>query len=178
LALPRQEKERLLREYGERLGRAQVLIWSHYGSINVAQMTTLRRQVRAAGGETVVIKNSLMRQALEARNLPYDTDLMSGPSVVTFAYDNIAGTTKAVTDFARTSGDRLQVMGGIVGGRLASREQVQSLTDLPSREVLISRVLGGVQAPISGLVGTLSSMVRGVMNVLNARVQQLESSES
>jgi large subunit ribosomal protein L10 len=178
LALSREDKERLLKEYGERLGRAQVMIWSQYSAIDVAQLTAFRRQVRATGGEVVVVKNSLMRRALEDRSLPYDESLMKGPCLVTFAYDNIAGTTKALTDFARTSAERLQVKGGLVGGKLVGQDRVQSLTELPSREVLLARVLGGVQAPMSGLVGTLSAMVRGVMNVLNARVQQLEGSES
>jgi large subunit ribosomal protein L10 len=177
LALSREDKERLLSEYDEKLGRAPVLIWSHYAAIDVAQMTAFRRQVQATGGEIVVVKNSVMRRALEARGLPYSHDSMAGPNMVAFAYDNIASTTKAVTDFARTSNERMTIAGGIVGGKLASVEQIQTLANLPSREVLIARVLGGVQAPISGFVGTLSSMVRGIMNVLNARVQQLEGSE-
>jgi large subunit ribosomal protein L10 len=178
LALSREDKERLIREYGERLGRAQVMVWTHYSAINVAQLTNFRRQVQATGGEIVIIKNSLMRQALEASDLPYDSDVMAGASLVAFAYDDIAGTTKAVADFARGSAERLQIAGGIVGGKLVGADQVQALTELPSREVLISRVLGGVQAPISGLVGTLAAVVRGVVNVLNARATQLEASEA
>lgn len=178
MALTREQKQQLIDEYAERLGRAQVLIWSRYSAINVTQLTAFRRQVQATGGEIVVVKNSLMHRALEARGLPYSEDAMAGPNLVAFAYDDIAGTTKAVSDFARTSNERLAIVGGIVGGKVASVEQIRSLADLPSREVLVSRVIGGVQAPLSGLVGTLSAVVRGVMNVLNARVQQLEGSDS
>ncbi len=178
MALTRQEKERLVREYGEKLGRAQVLIWSHYSGIDVAQMTAFRRQIRASGGDVVVVKNSLMQLALQEQGLPISNELTSGPSLVTFAYDDVAATTKVLNDFARTSNERLQIVGGIVGGKLATAEQIRSLADLPSREVLMAQLLGGIQAPISGLVGTLAAMVRGVMNVLNARAQQLEGSES
>jgi len=178
LALTREEKERLVREYGEKLGRAQVLIWSHYTAIDVAQMTAFRRQIRASGGDVLVVKNTLMQRALQEQGLPISEELTTGPSLVAFAYDDIAATTKVLNDFARTSNERMKIVGGIVGGKIATVEQIQSLADLPSREVLLARVLGGIQAPVSGLVGTLAAMVRGVMNVLNARAQQLEGSES
>ncbi|NLT73040.1 MAG: 50S ribosomal protein L10 [Chloroflexi bacterium] len=178
MALSREEKERLINEHDEKLARAQVLIWSRYTGLGVGQMTAFRRQIQATGAELVVVKNSLFQRALDARGLPYDPEVMTGPNLVAFAYDNIAGTTKAINDFSRTSNERLAITGGLVGGRLASVAQVQSLADLPSREVLLARVLGGVQAPVAGLVGTLSAMVRGVMNVLNARAQQLEGSDA
>ncbi len=178
MALSRQEKERLLNEYGEHLDRAQAVIWAGFSGIDVAQMTAFRRQVQASGGEIVVVKNSLMKRALEARGLPYSHDIMAGPNVVAFAYDNMAATAKALADFARTSGDRLAIRGGIVGGRLADSRQVQSLAELPSREVLLARVLAGFQSPITGLVGTLAAVMRGMVNVLDARRQQLEGADA
>lgn len=178
LALTREQKVRLVQEYGERLGRAQVSIWAHYGGIRVGQLTQLRRQAQEAGAEVVVVKNTLMRRALEESGLPYDPAVMAGPCIVAFAYDDIAQAAKVMTDFARTSQERLRIVGGIVGGRLVDAQQVASLTDLPSRDVLIARVVGGVQAPLSGLVGVLSSVLRGVVNVVNARKQQLEGSDA
>jgi large subunit ribosomal protein L10 len=178
LALTREQKVQLVQEYGERLGRAQVSIWARYGGISVAQLTQLRRQVQAVGAEIVVVKNTLLRRALEESGLPYDPEVMTGPCIVAFAYDDIAQATKVMTDFARTSQERVRIVGGIVGGRLVSAQQVASLTDMPSREQLLARVLGGVQAPISGLVGVLSSVLRGVITVVNARAQQLEGSDA
>ncbi len=178
MALTREQKVELVQEYGERLGRTQAAIWARYGGIPVEQFTRLRRQAQEAGAEVVVVKNTLMRRALEQKGLPYDEELMSGPCLVAFAYDDIAQATKVLADFARSSQDRLRIVGGIVGGQLVDAQQAASLTELPSREELLARVVGGMQAPISGLVGVLASVLRGVINVINARQKQLEGSDA
>jgi large subunit ribosomal protein L10 len=178
LALTRTEKEQLVQEYSDMLGRSQVLIWSQFTAIDVAQMSAFRRQVRANGSEVAVVKNTLLQRALQDKGLPLNDDLMSGPNLVAFVYDDIAATARTLNEFARTSNERFKIMGGIVGDKLATAEQIQSLADLPSREVLLARVLGGIQAPISGLAGTLAAVVRGILNVLNARAEQLEGSAS
>jgi large subunit ribosomal protein L10 len=172
--MKRAYKEQLVREYSERLGRAQVMIWSRYRGLEVVQLEALRRQLRDNNAETVVVKNKLMGIALDDAGMDVDKEMLSGASMVTFVYGDIAPATKVVMEFARRNGDEFQVSGGMVGGRLATAAQVQALTDMPSREVLLAQVLGGIQAPIAGLVGTLAATVRSVMNVLNARAEQLE----
>lgn len=175
MALTRQEKEQLLQEYNEKLDRAQVAIWANYKALRVAQITNLRNQLRQIGdAEAVVVKNSLLQRALEEKNLPTSEQLLTGPSVVTFVYDDLAVTAKAVSDFARLNEAFFQIKGGLVGTKVVGPEGVRALADLPSREVLLARVLGGIQAPISGFVTVLSGVMRGFMNVLNARAEQLE----
>jgi large subunit ribosomal protein L10 len=179
LALTRQEKEQLLQEYDEKAERAQVMIWANYKALRVAQITNLRNQLRQVGNaEAVVVKNTLLQRVLEEKNLPTSEDLLSGPSVVTFVYDDLAANAKTVSDFARLNEAFFQVKGGIVGGRVVGPEGIRALADLPSREVLLARVLGGIQAPVSGFVTVLSGVVRGFMNVLNARAEQLEEAAS
>jgi large subunit ribosomal protein L10 len=178
LALTRERKVELVQEYGDKLGRAQVAIWTHYRGISVEQMTQLRRQAQEAGAEVVVVKNTLIRRALQENGRPYDPEVMTGPCLVAFAYEDISQAAKVIADYARGSQERLRIVGGIVGDRLVSPQQVQSLTDLPSREELLARVLGGVQAPVSGLVGVLSSVLRSIVTVVNARAEQLEGAEA
>jgi len=178
LAITRQKKEDLVREYGERLGRSQVTIWSAYKGLTVAQVTALRNDLRQAGAEAVVVKNTLMRRALEGADLPVDPSVMDGSCIVTFVYDEIAPATKVVTDFARANTDEFTVQGGIVGGQIATAAQVSALTSLPSREILLGQVVGGIQAPISGFVNVLAGVIRSFANVLNARKDQLEGSEA
>lgn len=176
MALTRKEKEQLLQEYGDKVQRAQVLIWADYRGTTVAQVQDLRRQLRPVSAEAMVVKNTLMRLALERANLPVPSDAMVGPSAVTFVYDDVAAATKVVTTFA-TANDRVfHLKGGMAGGKIIDVGQVQTLTTLPSREVLLARVLGGIQAPVSGFVGTLAAVMRGFMTVLKARAEQLEGS--
>lgn len=174
MALSLETKKTLVEEYGQKMARAQVMIWAHYHKLSTPQINNLRRQLRANSAEVVVIKNTLMRRALEQAGLPVDDTMMSGPCMVTFVYDQVAAATKAVTDFARLSGDAFQIAGGVMGGKIANEEQVRALVNLPSREVLLAQVLGGIQAPISALVGTLSAVMRGLVIALNERAKQLE----
>lgn len=174
MALTRKQKQEQIEEYAQRLSRAQVLVWAHYKGITVAQISALRRQLRETGAEAVVVKNTLMGLALEQAGLPTQKPLMAGPCVVTFVYDDIPASTKAVLDFSRLNENVFQVAGGIVGGKLASVEDLRALVTLPSREVMLGRVVGGIQAPISGFVGALAAIMRGVLNVLDARAKQLE----
>jgi large subunit ribosomal protein L10 len=128
----------------------------------------------AANAEVVVVKNTLMGRALQEASLPVDEAFRNEANLVTFVYGDIAAATKVLVDFASASRELVKVKGGIVGGRVATGEQVRSLTSLPTREVLLAQVLGGIQAPISSLVNVLAGTVRGVMNVLSARIEQLE----
>ena len=175
MARTREKKEGLIRKYAERLARAQVMIWAEYRGLRVSQMEQLREQLRPLGAEIVVIKNTLMRLALDQANLPRDPQVMSGACAVTFAYDDVTGASKAVTDFARANGPMFQVKGGLVSRELVGREQIVFLSRLPPREVLLAQVVGGIQAPISAFVGVLAAMIRSLLNVLNARKDQLEA---
>jgi large subunit ribosomal protein L10 len=178
LALMRQQKEALVRAYGERLARSQVLIWSRYRGLTVDQFAELRGKLRETGAEAVVVKNTLMRLALEQAQLPVGDELMDGPTVVTFVYDDIAPAASAVAAFAREYTDEFQITGGHVGNQVTTPAGVGTLTTLPTREVLLMQLLGGMQAPVSGLVNVLSGVIRGFVTVLNARSEQLGGSEA
>jgi large subunit ribosomal protein L10 len=174
LALLREQKEKLYAEYSDRVSRASVMIWASYQKLTVADSTALRRQLRAVGAEVEVTKNSLLRLVLAEKGLPTSDMLLKGTSLVVFVYDDIAPAAKALVDFSITKADFVQIKGGLVGGRVATADQVKALISLPSREVLLGQVVGGIQAPISGFVNVLAGVIRGVMNVLNARSDQLK----
>ncbi len=178
MALTREQKQGLLDGYAERVSRAQVMIWSNYTGLKVSQIADLRQQLRAGGTEVVVVRNTLMRMTLERAGLPVAPELTSGPCAVTFIYGDMASAAKVVADFARANEAGFRIVGGLVGKRLATPDQIRSLATLPPREVLLGRVLGGLQAPIASLVGTLSAVTRGLVNVLDARRKQLEGSPS
>ncbi|MFP3897399.1 MAG: 50S ribosomal protein L10 [Anaerolineales bacterium] len=174
MALTREEKELRVKEYGERLADAQIAIWARNRGLTVAQLSDLRNALRSAEAQAMVVKNSLMYVALRDAGLPVDEEMMGGPSLVTFLGEDIAAAAKALTDFAEDNDDVMEVRGALIGGEVAGPDQIEALTELPSREVLLSQVVGGVQAPIGGLVNTLSGVLRGFVNVLQARSEQLE----
>jgi len=178
LALTHEQKQAILSQYVGKLERAPVVIWGNYRNMTVQQAADFRAALRNVGAEALVVKNTLMRLALEQLERPTSAEMMTGPSIVTMVYGDVAATTRVVFDYARLNEAVFQVRGGIVGNQVVSVEQVRALTTLPSREVMLGRVIGGIQAPLSSFVGTLAAMVRGVMNVLNARQQQLEQQQA
>lgn len=178
MALSRNKKKELLAQYQEELSTAEVLIWGHNLGMPVADTEQLRHTLREAGAKAMVVKNTLMRMALEQHDLPWDPDMMQGANLVTFVSGDLGKAAKAVVEFARTHDRLFAIKGGLVSGRLVDAQGVRDLADLPSREQLLAQVVGGIQAPISGLVGVLSGVIRGLVTVLHGRQEQLESSAS
>jgi large subunit ribosomal protein L10 len=178
LAVSHEKKGQLLDGYQAKIAKAQLMIWANYKGLKVAQIQDLRKRLRVNGAEAAVVKNTLMRKALESTHMEYDHAMMSGPAVVTFVHGDIPGAIKTLNDFARERDVAFVLKGGMISGRVITLEQVKALVSLPSREVLLGRVVGGIQAPISGFVGVLASLLRGLPNVLNARIKQLEGSAS
>lgn len=176
MALTRKEKESLVQGYCDKLSRAQVMMWASFSGLTVADTTRLRRQLDQAGAEAVVVKNSLFGIALNQAGLPADPMFSEGANIVAFAYEDIAAAARTLMGFAAEKRDLLSIKGGLINGKLATDVQIRSLSTLPSREVLLAQVLGGLQAPISGLARVLSGTVRSVMYVLQARAEQLEGS--
>jgi len=174
LALSRKRKEELVESYAERLGRCQMAIWADYRGLNMGRFEDLRRRLRQVGAETMVVKNTLLRIALDQSSLPTAGQLMEGPNAIVFVYDDLASAARVVTAFARENEQAFKIKGGVLGGQVVDAGQVADLENLPTREVLLAQVVGGMSAPISGLVGTLSAVMRGLLNVLNAHREQLE----
>ncbi len=173
MAITREKKETLVNEYVEKLQRSQAVIVSEYRGLTTKQLQGLRRDLRNAQSELAVSKNTLIGRALAEVGLPAPESLFTGPVAVTFCYDEVAAPAKVLTKFAKDS--KIMVLrGGLMGQSVFDEAGVQTLTELPSKEQLRGQVVSALQAPISGLVNVLAGTLRGFMNVLNARVGQLE----
>ena len=173
MAITREKKETIVNEYVEKLRRSQAVIVSEYRGLSTKHIQGLRRDLRGAHSELTVSKNTLIARALTEVGLPAPEELLTGPVAVTFCYDEVAAPAKVLTKFAKDS--KIMVLrGGLMGQSVFSEAGVQSLTELPSKEQLRAQFVGTLQSPMSGLVNVLAGSVRGFMNVLNARAEQLE----
>jgi len=133
--------------------------------------------LRKQGAEIHVTKNTLLKRATEKSGLPMPEEFMTGPTAVTFLNEAIAGPTKVLMDFARTNKEFV-IKGGITSNAVLTAAQISELASLPSREILLAQVLGGLQAPITGLVNVLAGTLRSLLYVLKARAEQLEQTSS
>ena len=124
-----------------------------------------------------MIKNRLMKYALEEAKLPVPEDLLEGPTAIGFCFEEAPAVAKVLVDFSKES-KILVIKGGLLGDRIISADEVTSLAELPPREILLAQVLGTIQAPASGITRAIAGSIRSVLYVLKARVEQLEKQAS
>jgi large subunit ribosomal protein L10 len=118
-----------------------------YRGLNVAQVTELRKQLREAGIEFTVLKNTLLRRATAAAELTELDSVLTGPTAIAFSGEDAVAPAKILNDFAKKN-DALKLKGAVVEGRVIGEEEVKALAELPSREGLLSMLLSVLQAPV------------------------------
>jgi large subunit ribosomal protein L10 len=170
----KEKKAQVIDSLQEVISRCSVGVLTDYRGLTAAEMTVLRRQFREAGVEYRVVKNTLARFAAERAGKDELVGLFDGPVAIAFGYGDITEPAKALAAFIEESKVEMTVKGGFLPDRMLSRQEVETLSKLPSREILLARVVGGIQSPISALVNRLSSPMTGLVGVLQARIKQLE----
>jgi large subunit ribosomal protein L10 len=173
--MPREKKVKAVEDLNGLVSRCSIGILTNYRGISAAEMAALRRQLRGAGIDYKVVKNTLARFAVERAGRDELLSLFKGPVAIAFGYGDITGPARVFDEYIRGSKTTLSVKGGFIADRVLSAEEVNSLSKLPSREVLVGKVLGGMQMPIVGLLNSLNAPLRGLMGVLQARIQQMEA---
>ncbi len=171
MAISREQKEKMVADYVEKMSRSGTLILTDYRGLSVAQITELRQTLRELNGEFQVVKNSLFERALGEAGVAIPTDQLQGPVAVGYCLGDAPPIAKALTDFAKQT-EILAIKGAIVGSSILGPEGVKGLADLPPREVVLAQLLGSVQGPMSNLVGTITAPLRELVQVLQARSEQ------
>ena len=170
--MPTPKKVAEVAELQEMLARATLTVVADYRGLKVSDLQGFRTALRAINGDARVAKNTLATLAARQVGQEQLSESLAGPTMLIVSYDDPVSVAKAVGDFARTS-RILRVRGGLVGQRLVDEGGLAAIAALPSREVLIGRVVGQIQAPLYGLVGVLSGAIRQFAYVLQARMDQL-----
>jgi large subunit ribosomal protein L10 len=168
---PRSEKVAVVTEVRERFEAADAALLTEYRGLTVKALADLRRQLRPSGGEYKVYKNTLVRFAARDHGVAELESLLTGPTAIAFVRGDTAAVAKSLRDFARTN-PNLVVKGGLLGTKVLSAEDVQALADLPPREVLLARLAGAFQAPLSTFAGLLAAVPRNFAYGLKALIDQ------
>ena len=163
--IPTAEKEQAIQELADLVSRSKGAILTDYRGFTVSEITELRKRLREHGAEYHVVKNTLFKRALkDGEGL---TPYLEGPTAIAFALQDPVAPAKTVLDFMREKRKGV-VKAGFIEGQVYTEPQVGELSKLPSRDVLIAQVVGGIQAPISGLVGALSGIISNFVYTLQA----------
>ena len=141
------KKQQEVNEIVEKMNAANSLVVVDYLGLSVAEVTELRKQLREAGVEFKVIKNTIMRRALDSQELEYHEEVFQGPTAVAFGMEDAVAPAKILSDFAKKA-EALELKGGILEGKVLSKEEIQQIAKLPNREGLLSMLLSVLQAPV------------------------------
>jgi len=145
-----EQKKLIVDEVAGKLKNSVSTVVVDYRGLTVAEVTELRKQLREAGIEFKVYKNSMVRRAAEAAGLAGLNDALTGPNAIAFSTEDVVAPAKILNDFAKKH-DALELKAGVIEGNIATVEEVKALAELPSREGLLSMLLSVLQAPIRNL---------------------------
>jgi len=171
-------KEQLVTDLQQKFSTAKGFFVTDYSGLNVAQVTELRRKLRESSIEYKVVKNTLARLALN--NLGYQglDEHFLGPTAVAYAFKDPAAPAKIIEEFLKSHRElqKPEIKIGVIEKQVLSAADMKDIVNLPSRETLIAMLLGGLNAPISGFVGVLNSLLTKLVLVLKA-VEEKKSQE-
>ena len=156
MSLNRNEKQTVVTYVAAQAARSQTLALAEYRGLTVAHLDVLRKQAREKGVYLHVLKNTLARRAVAGTPFEVASESMVGPLIYGFSEDAVAAA-KVLSDFAKGN-DKLIVKGGAYAGKALNAEGVKSLASIPSKEVLLSQLLGLMQSPISRLARVLAAV--------------------
>ena len=168
MTVVREEKKQAVEELHKKFSTSKVAILVEFTGLSVSEITDLRNDLRKAKGELKVVKNTLARRAVEGTGLSGSVDAFTGPIAVTFGYEDPVSPVKVLKKFGSKVKGKTKLKVGIVEGVLVDTDEINRVADLPSKEVLLSTLVGRLQSPMTGLVMGLQGIIRQVVYVLSA----------
>ena len=167
----KEKKAQIVGNLADDLSRTTIIIATNYQGLLAKQMADLRNALAKAGIGYHVVKNTLVYRAADQTSKPHLKDMVEGPIALVFGYDDAVSTAKAFNQYIKSTGLSLQIKGGLLGDRVLLPEELTTLANLPPKEVLVSRFIGQLQAPVATLHNILSFPLRGLLTVLQNKVQ-------
>ncbi|WP_188456370.1 50S ribosomal protein L10 [Virgibacillus oceani] len=142
-----ESKKQLVQEIADKFQASQSTLLVDYRGLDVAEVTELRKQLREAGVEFKVYKNSMARRAADSVELGELNETLVGPTAIAFSNEDVVAPAKILNKFAKDH-EALEIKGGVIEGKIATLDQIKELADLPNYEGMVSMLLSVLQAPV------------------------------
>lgn len=163
------QKQEILRNLTERIKKSKSIIFTGFNALGVKDNEELRSKLRAENSEYYVAKKTLLERALKEHGITnLETKTLDGKIAAVFSYGDEVASAKVVNAFRKDKEDKIFFLGGILEGNLLSKTEVESLAKLPSKQELYAKLVGSMNAPVSGFVNVLAGNLRGLVTVLKA----------
>ncbi|HPN96616.1 MAG TPA: 50S ribosomal protein L10 [Candidatus Moranbacteria bacterium] len=163
----KQQKKVIVQDLVEKLKNSKAVVFSDFKGLGVKDMTRLRRELRAEGIDFKVIKKTLINIALKEAKLENDVKEMEGQLAIAVSNQDEVQAAKIIATASKTN-ENLKILGGILGTKNITKEEVMALSKLPSKEELLAKFVGSINAPVSGFVNVLAGNLRSLVQVLKA----------
>ncbi len=172
--MKRTEKQSFVEDFRERLQDSPAIFLTDFSGLDVKSMTLLRDELRKSGAEYMVVKNRLVRLAMEDLDLPDLSEWLTGPTGVVIGREGPVEAAKAVSDFARTHDSRPAFKVAVLDKSVLAPEQIERLAKLPPREQLLAMVAGALEAPLAAMAGVLTAKLTEMVGLLEALKEKQE----
>ena len=172
--MPTAKKEATVAELKELAARSTIIIGAEYRGLSVKEMTQLRRTLRDAGVDAHVVKNKLFRIAAQQAGVEAAGEVVEGPTLVIFGFDDIVGPSKAIQEYSRTARNSFAPKKVFMDGAISPGTVVADLASLPSREELIGKLAGAFVQPVQQLANLINDSMQSFARLVEARAAQLE----
>lgn len=167
MALTKVQKEKVINDLKEKIERQKAVVFAVITGLKVKDLSNLRKDMKKKGCELKVAKKTLISSAFKQKKIDVNTKKLEGEIVLGFGYKDEVLPFKTLYEFSRNN-ENLKILGGLIGNELLEKEKAIELGQLPTREELLSRLVGSVSAPISGLVNVLQGNIKGLVCALSA----------
>ncbi len=164
----KQQKEEIFNKLVARFGQAKSIVFASQDGLTVSATQDLRKKAKAEGVEMMAVKKTILQKALnESGFSSADVSAMQGSLAVAISENDEVAPAKVIKDFSKTN-DKVALQGGLMNGLVLSLAEVQQIADLPSKQELLAKLVGSLNAPVSGFVNVLAGNLRGLVSVLDA----------
>lgn len=169
--LTKDQKKVLVKELTEKIKTAKSSVFVDFKGLKVKDVTELKKELRKAGVEYAVVRKTLLEIALANAGIEAKVTGMEGQIAISLSNEDEIVAAKIIDKFAKTN-ENLKMVGGVLGVQVMSAQEVKALAKVPSKEELLAKLVGTINAPVSGFVNVLAGNLRGLVQVLNAVKEQ------
>ncbi|MCX7990717.1 MAG: 50S ribosomal protein L10 [Proteobacteria bacterium] len=172
--MKKQEKQKIIDGVREKFEKASCAVLIKNNGLTVSEFTTLRNKLRAEKIDIKVVKNTLAIRSIEASSYSLLKDYYKGPTVTVWSYNDPVTLAKILTEFLKGQ-QKAEIIAGAISNKLLNANDINKLSTLPSKEELLSKMLGSLKSPTTGFVNVLAGIPRSFLNVLNAIKEQKQN---
>jgi large subunit ribosomal protein L10 len=172
-----QQKKEAVNQLAEKIKEAKTVVIADYKGLTVEEDTEMRNALRKSGVEYRVVKNNLIKLALEKNEVTELEQYLKGPTAIAMSTEDVVAPAKVLSEYSKKF-KKVELKAGIVEGKIFNADELKTIAELPSKEELIAKAIGGMKSPLYGLVNVLNGNIRGLVIALNAIAEKKASASA